>query len=101
MKNLKRQIPRYRLICPKHRKRMRHFWNGLAIVWWCQYCTKKTQWPKKKEKKLKLKRIVRKFTVDEEQGAAALFVGSTAEGLPLRFMDRTGTKVVAIYEGRK
>jgi hypothetical protein len=53
------------------------------------------------KKKLKLKRIVRKFTVDECQGAAALLVGSTAEGLPLKCMDRKGTKVTAIYEGWK
>jgi hypothetical protein len=52
------------------------------------------------KKKLKLKRIVRKFTVPEEQGAAALLMWS-AEGLPLKRMTREGTKVTAIYEGRK
>ena len=45
----------------------------------------------------KKKRIVRKFTVDPERGAASLLAGSFAEGLPLKSMVRKGNKVVAVY----
>jgi len=47
--------------------------------------------------KKKSKRIVRRFTINPEQGAAAMLVGSTAEGLPLKSMKRNGNKVIAIY----
>ena len=41
--------------------------------------------------------VRREFTVDPYQGAAAMFAGSTAEGLPLHSMTRKGNKVVCIY----
>lgn len=41
--------------------------------------------------------IKREFTIPVTQGAAALLVGSTAEGLPLISMKRKGEQVVAVY----
>jgi hypothetical protein len=41
--------------------------------------------------------VRREFAVDPYQGAAAMFAGSTAEGLPLASMTRKGSKVVCIY----
>jgi len=54
----------------------------------------------RKMNKRKHSRLIRrKFTLPSTQGAAALLVGSTAEGKPLLSMKRQGNKVVAIYGG--
>ena len=45
----------------------------------------------------KSKIIKREFTVDPMRGAAAMFVNSTAEGLPLMSMTRKGDKVICLY----
>ena len=47
--------------------------------------------------KNKSKVIIRKFTADPERGMAALLVGSSVEGLPLKSMVRKGNKVVVTY----
>lgn len=51
--------------------------------------------------KKSMKTIVRKFTVDKYQSAVSMFVGSTAEGLPLQSITRRGNKVTCVYGKNK
>lgn len=41
--------------------------------------------------------IVRNFTIPKSIGAAALLMGSTAEGFPLLSMTRKDENVIAVY----
>jgi len=44
------------------------------------------------------RKIIQKFTFPETQGVAALFAGSTMNGLPLKSIKRKNTNVTVTYE---
>ena len=44
--------------------------------------------------------IIREFVIPRTIGAAALLVGSFAEGFPLLYMTRKDEKVIAVYGNR-